>query len=367
MTKRIFVLTSASPDRPGGVQRLVREMEIKCELEGYTVHVFHAENSLPARFLNASSQVMRRLSDTLVGYYVGRAAKNHLTGDVAAIISHGPVGWYPFSIRGVSTKRIHFYHGTYWGVADAIRPFIHRRGYQYLKWWAAIVLEKRSGHGKLLLSNSEQTSEEIRKRFHRECHTVWLPMDIEHFSPKEMSGCRRSFHLPENKPVGLFSGSLEPHKGFSTVRALLESFPNIHWALLIRGHQPLDLVSRSNITLLSELSDDELPLLYGSADFCICPSRYEPFGYVVAEALACGTPVVSSLTGASRLFLSEPPLDQFLVSEPEDINGFRHAVSVVLSAPDYYRQVVLARVRPKLETIMSPTSWWKRVAEATGL
>jgi glycosyltransferase involved in cell wall biosynthesis len=367
MTERIFVLTSSSPDRPGGVERLVREMETKCELQGYAVQVFHAGNSLPARFRDASSKVMRRLSDTLVGYYVGRAAKNHLTGDVVAIISHGPVGWYPFSIGNVSTKRIHFYHGTYWGVADAIRPFIHRRGYQYLKWWAAMVLEKLSGRGKLLLSNSDQTSEEIRRRFHRECRTVWLPMDIKRFSPKEMAVCRRAFHLPENKPVGLFAGSLEPHKGFPIVRVLLESFPNIHWALLIRGRQPLDLVPRSNVTLLSDVNDDELPLLYSSADFCICPSRYEPFGYVVAEALACGTPVISSLTGASRLFLSEPPLDQLLVSEPDDIDGFRRAVSEVVLAPNYYRKVVLTQVRPKLEAIMSPESWWKRVAEATGL
>jgi glycosyltransferase involved in cell wall biosynthesis len=118
---------------------------------------------------------------------------------------------------------------------------------------------------------------------------------------------------------------------------------------------------------LKDLSDDLLPLLYASATFSICSSRYEPFGYVVAEALACGTPVVSSPTGASRLFLNESPLDQLLIERPEDIDGFRRAVTEVVSAPEYYRQNVLARVRPKLEAIMSPESWWKRVSEVTGL
>jgi glycosyltransferase involved in cell wall biosynthesis len=367
MKGRILILTAGPPDRPGGAERLIREMWTNCEVQGYAVQIFHADNSLPAVFRDRQSRLLRPLLDALLGYYVGRSAKKQLTNEVVAIISNGPVGWYPFRVRNASTKRIHFYHGTYWGVADAIRPFITRHGYLYLKWVAAMVFERGSGCGKLLLCNSDQTREEIIKRFGFECHTVWLPMDTRRFAPRDMLACRRFLELPQDMPIGLFAGSLEPHKGFGTVRALLDSFPHVHWVLLTRGRQPSDLASRANVTLLKDLSDDLLPQLYASATFSICSSLYEPFGYVVAEALACGTPVVSTPTGASRLFLNEAPLNQLLIERPEDVSGFRRAVAEVLSAPEYFRQIILAQVRPKLEAIMSRESWWRRVSEVTGL
>src|SRR5271163_1801472 len=147
MKGRILILTAGSPDRPGGAERLIRELCTKCEVEGYAVETFHANNSVPAVLRDLRSRLLRPLSDAVVGYYVGRSAKKKLTNEVVAIISNGPVGWYPFRVRNASTKRIHFYHGTYWGVADAIRPFITRHGYLYLKWGAAMVFERGSGCG----------------------------------------------------------------------------------------------------------------------------------------------------------------------------------------------------------------------------
>jgi glycosyltransferase involved in cell wall biosynthesis len=367
MKGQIYILTSTAPHRSGGVERFVREITERFEIQGYVTHVFHGENSLPGSLRNSRNRIVRQFSDTALGYYVGKAAAKQLTNEVVAILSNGVVGWYPFRISGHSTKRIHFYHGTYCGVAEAIRPFITARGYLFLKWWVAMVLEKWSGRGKILLCNSDQSKLEVLARFGRKCHTIWLPLDTNRFSPKEMVTCRRAFKLPENKPVGLFVGSLQPHKGFPLVRALLDFFPNVHWVLLIRGDQPADLASHQNVTLLPEVSDDELPLLYGSADFSLCPSSYEPFGYVVAEALACGTTAISSPTGASRLFLNEPPLDRFLVSRADDIDGFRRAVSQVLLAPERYRRIVLQRVRPRLEAIMAPENWWLRFSAMTGL
>jgi glycosyltransferase involved in cell wall biosynthesis len=367
MKGRIFIMAGVSPDRRGGVERTVLEMTKKLEMAGYIVQTFHAGNSVPGSLNGPRRGLTRLLSDALAGYHIGNAAKKELSGEVVAVISHGPVGWYPFHIRNSSTKRIHFYHGTYWGVAEAIRPYISLRGYLFLKWWAAMVLERLSGYGKLILCNSDQTKAEIEKLFHYHCSTVWLPMDTDGFSPRESQDCRRTLGLPEDKPIGLFAGSLEPHKGFRIVRKLIEMFPDVFWVLLIRGRPPFDLPPYPNVKLLGEINDAKLRLVYSSASFLICPSRYEPFGYVVAEALACGTPVISSPTGASQLFMSDPPLDQFLVSGPDDLDGFRRAVSRLVEAPEYYRRVVLQKVRPELEAVMSSESWWKRVSEVTGL
>src|SRR5207248_3120913 len=40
--------------------------------------------------------------------------------------------------------------------------------------------------------------------------------------------------------------------------------------------------------------DDDLPALYGGADLFVFPSLYEGFGLPPVEAMACGTPVITS-------------------------------------------------------------------------
>src|SRR5262245_56071363 len=135
MRRRIFILTSEPPERPGGVERLVREMVKELEARDYKVEVFHKGNCMPAWLRSPSSKLGREIAGALTGYFVGRRAQRNLTDEVGAVISQGPIGWYPLKARGRSFKQIHFYHGTYWGVANAIRPFITRKGYWKLKWW----------------------------------------------------------------------------------------------------------------------------------------------------------------------------------------------------------------------------------------
>ena len=65
---------------------------------------------------------------------------------------------------------------------------------------------------------------------------------------------------------------------------------------------------------------------------------------VVAEALACGTLVIVSPGGASRLFLGQAPLQRLLISDPYSVEKFRSAILEVLSEPAFFRQVVLERI-----------------------
>lgn len=56
--------------------------------------------------------------------------------------------------------------------------------------------------------------------------------------------------------------------------------------------QELDLVSE--VIFTDFVPDDDLALLYNAADLFIYPSLYEGFGLPVLEAMACGTPVITS-------------------------------------------------------------------------
>jgi glycosyltransferase involved in cell wall biosynthesis len=110
-----------------------------------------------------------------------------------------------------------------------------------------------------------------------------------------------------------------------------------------------------------------LPTLYSAADFAVFPSRYEPFGYVVAEALACGTPVIAAPGGASRLFLQEPPLDSLLMGDAADADRYAAATLEVLNDAQRYRQAVIEKARPRIVETMAQENWWSRFFKVTGL
>ena len=45
---------------------------------------------------------------------------------------------------------------------------------------------------------------------------------------------------------------------------------------------------------LGFMNQTELPAVYRAADVLVLPSAFEPFGLVVNEAFACGTPAIAS-------------------------------------------------------------------------
>ena len=97
---------------------------------------------------NPSSKLGLLLDAGLRGYYIGKAAREALHPGVRLVLSNSTVGWYRFD---KSVKHAHFFHGTYRGQAEAIRPYIKYRGYLRMKWWDAMVLERYSGKNNIAL------------------------------------------------------------------------------------------------------------------------------------------------------------------------------------------------------------------------
>ncbi|MEZ4523698.1 MAG: glycosyltransferase [Thermomicrobiales bacterium] len=132
--------------------------------------------------------------------------------------------------------------------------------------------------------------------------------------------------LPD-APIVLFVGRIDPIKDIDT---LLESM-----ALLIQGYEyepkpylaivggELDgdsnpvgslasvaekanqLGIRDQLIFLGSRPQSELPALYGAASVVAVSSRYESFGLVAVEAMACGTPVVATRVGGMRFTIEE--------------------------------------------------------------
>ncbi len=112
---------------------------------------------------------------------------------------------------------------------------------------------------------------------------------------------RERLGLPEK--YVLFAGRLVEAKGLPDLLAALDRLGEAAPELVAAGVGPLDVLlrDRPRVHSLGFRDRDELIELYALADSCVVPSRDEPWGVVVNEALACGCPVIASdAVGAAR-------------------------------------------------------------------
>ncbi|UCG50847.1 MAG: glycosyltransferase [Candidatus Latescibacterota bacterium] len=76
------------------------------------------------------------------------------------------------------------------------------------------------------------------------------------------------------------------------------------------------------VTFTGYVPDEDLDTYYREARLFVLPSKYEPFGMTVLEAMACGTPVVATGYGGLRHVLTNGT-DSLLVdpSDPEELSS----------------------------------------------
>ncbi len=134
--------------------------------------------------------------------------------------------------------------------------------------------------------------------------------------PADKMHLRRHFIEPDpglgpgRGDYALFMGRLAPEKGVTT---LLEAWQELAIPLKIRGAGPLENEVRAfaathpQVELLPRLARDEKISLIKGARFLVWPSQgwYETFGLVVAEAFACGVPVIASNAGIAGEMVAE--------------------------------------------------------------
>ncbi len=90
-----------------------------------------------------------------------------------------------------------------------------------------------------------------------------------------------------------------------------------------------ELELSDSVVFLGRVPEADLPALYTLADLFVYPSLYEGFGIPPLEAMACGTPVVTSNVSS----LPEAVGDAGLMANPTDIEGLADAMAQVLTNP----------------------------------
>lgn len=121
---------------------------------------------------------------------------------------------------------------------------------------------------------------------------------------------RASLETPEGVPLLLILARLHPKKGVDTLLNALTALPGAWLWIAGEGEeraqyetlaQTLGLMDR--VRFLGWRNDRAA--LLAAADICVMPSRYEPFGTVMAEAWSAGTPLVTAAAQGPRAYVKD--------------------------------------------------------------
>lgn len=149
-----------------------------------------------------------------------------------------------------------------------------------------------------ILVNSYFSHENVLRRFGKNSQVSYLGIDNKFFK-----------HIPSSKKDYILSvGGLIPNKGFDfIIESLSKVDNNIKPKLLIVGYggtttwtnylKDLAIKKEVDLTILENVTDEELLKLYNEAKIFVFGSILEPFGLVSLEAMACGTPVIGVKEG----------------------------------------------------------------------
>ena len=151
-------------------------------------------------------------------------------------------------------------------------------------------------------------------------------VDTARYSPAERQ--------PPHDPFVLFVGTLEPRKDVPSLVAAWDELDLPH-RLVIAGQRGwgMDAIDRAiagarrTPLVKGYVSEDEKIALYRAADAFVYPSIAEGFGLPVLEAMACGTPVVTTMGSAPE----EVAAGSALLVPPGDVTALRAAIASVLT------------------------------------
>jgi glycosyltransferase involved in cell wall biosynthesis len=151
-----------------------------------------------------------------------------------------------------------------------------------------------------------------------------------------------------DKPFVLYAGNIKPHKN---VERLIEAFAKVRarghdYSLLIIGDEVSRYANlrrlvhrhqmRQHVRFLGFVSTDMLAALYRLARVFVFPSLYEGFGLPPLEAMASGTPVITSNTSS----LPEVVGDAGVLIDPLSEDELADAICRVLTDETLRRDLI---------------------------
>ncbi|MBN2303015.1 MAG: glycosyltransferase family 4 protein [Anaerolineae bacterium] len=161
---------------------------------------------------------------------------------------------------------------------------------------------------------------------------------------------RQRYDIPGN-PYVLSIGTVQPRKNYArlieALAALGPAYTDTHLVIvggrgwldspIYRAVDDFGMAGRVHFT--GFVQDEDLPALYSDACCLAYPSLYEGFGFPVLEAMACGTPVVTSTISS----MPEVAGDAALMVDPYDVEALTDALRQLLVCDSLHAADMVAR------------------------
>lgn len=168
---------------------------------------------------------------------------------------------------------------------------------------------------------------------------IFRPVD----DPSLLESVKRKYQIKGD--FIFYAGGIDPRKN---VKSLLKTFHRLqrsgftHLSLVIGGEITnqreypalIDQIKRLNldqkVRLVGYIPEEDLVFMYNAAHLFLFPSLYEGFGLPLVEAMACGTPVITSNVSS----MPEITADAAILVDPLNLDQIVASAQRVLSDPN---------------------------------
>jgi glycosyltransferase involved in cell wall biosynthesis len=140
---------------------------------------------------------------------------------------------------------------------------------------------------------------------------------------------------PDESPFALVVGTVEARKNLLVLIEALPHFPSLRivstgphtqYADAVRA-RAAELNVTDRIELRGYVTMAQLDDLYARAACALIPSRYEGFGYALAEAMCAGVPAIAGRSSS----LVEVAGESVPLIDPDDVRGWVDAIAALLA------------------------------------
>jgi UDP-glucose:(heptosyl)LPS alpha-1,3-glucosyltransferase len=193
-----------------------------------------------------------------------------------------------------------------------------------------------------VIANSRQVQEEVIRHYGVDparLRVIYNGLDRQRFHPLEAGAradLRRRLGAPEDGDVVLFVGSGFERKGLAY---LFQAFGSLrdkasHLWVVGKGREAPSRRLAERLRVADRVKfwgpAPETARFYQAATVLALPTIYDPCSNVVLEALACGTPTITSGSNGAAEFLT-PGANGAIISQPDDIAGLAEALATFLT------------------------------------
>lgn len=237
-----------------------------------------------------------------------------------------------------------------------VPEFVHPRNLEYLRNRVPQAIRK----AKTVVTISESSRDDIVKHYGvdpEKISVIYPSIDYGKFrrsSADVVERIKNKYGIDGG--YLLFVGNIEPRKN---IAGILEAYRNLGKGL--RDVNSLVLIGSSGwlndeitrtirdyqskgyriILPTSYVGDDDLPGLYSGANLLVFPSHYEGFGIPLLEAMACGTPILTSPNSS----IPEVAADAAQYVDPRDPGEIAKGIEAVLTDEVLKRSLVQKGLR----------------------